>query len=72
MTMWEPTFLAVSIALGESLDDAVGALGERAAACGSLPERLRTESREMRARAIAEQLAPIAVDLEQLEIAWPG
>ena len=69
---WEPAFLAVSLAVGESLDDSLAALGDRAAACAPLAERLRAESRELRARAIAEHLAPIAADLEQLEVTWPG
>ena len=70
--MWQTAFVAMSLAVKESLDDVLAALGDPPAAVGTLAVRLRSESREERARAIAEHLAPIASDIEALEATWRG
>jgi hypothetical protein len=70
--MWQTAFVAMSVTLGESVDDALAALGDHASAAGALAQRLRSESRETRARALAEHLAPIAADIEATEATWHG
>jgi len=67
--MWQLSFIAMSIAVGESLDDALRALGDDAPH-HPLVSALRSESREARARAVAEQLAPIAAVVEASELTW--
>ncbi len=67
--MWETAFVAMSVAIGESLDHVQAALGESRAA--PLIQALRDESREKRARAIAQHLAPIAADIDAMELPWP-
>lgn len=62
----------MSAALGEPLDIALAVLGvvEHTKNISSLEAALRSESRETRARAIAQNLAPIAHDLEAMEATW--
>lgn len=69
--MWETAFIAMSVAIGETLDDAQAALGESASRAAPLIQALRDESREKRARAIAQHLAPIAADIDAMELPWP-
>ncbi len=68
--MWQLAFVATSIALGESLDDALRALDDEAISRHPFIKALRSESRETRARALAEHLAPIAADVEASELTW--
>jgi hypothetical protein len=69
--MWRRAFVATGVALGEPLDDIVMGLGD-AGDAARLIATLRSESRETRARAVAEQLALIAADVDALEATWPG
>jgi hypothetical protein len=68
--MWQSAFVAMSVTLGESLDDALAALGEEAHHARALENVLRTDQRDKRARAIAQHLAPIASDLDAMETTW--
>ncbi len=69
--MWQHTFVAMSAVLGEPVDEIVSALGdEHAARCGALLEALRTESRQVRARTMAQHLASVAADVEAMELSW--
>jgi len=70
MSTWQHAFLATSAALGEPIDDAVAALGDEAKIAGALEATLRTGTREARARAIAQHLAPIAAELDAMEATW--
>lgn len=70
--MWQTAFIAMSLAVKESLDDALAALGDTPAPAAAFVARLQSESREGRARAIAEHLAPIASDIEAVEATWRG
>ena len=69
MSAWQHAFVATSVAIGVSVDDAVAAL-EDASVVGSLVNTLKTGTREARARAIAQHLAPIATEIEAMEATW--
>ncbi len=68
--MWQSAFVAMSVAIGESLDDALASLGEEAQHARAIEISLRAESREARALAIAKVLAPIATELDAMETTW--
>ena len=68
--MWQNAFVAMSVAMGEPLDDALAALGEDAESVAALASALRSESREKRARAMAQHLAALAADLDAMEATW--
>ncbi len=68
--MWQNAFVAMSVAMGESLDDALAALGDDAQSVAALASALRSESREKRARAMAQHLATLAADLDAMETTW--
>jgi hypothetical protein len=70
--MWQLPFLAMSVTLGESLEDALRALGDEAVNVSTLVTALQSDSREKRARALAEHLAPIAASAAALELTWRG
>jgi hypothetical protein len=69
---WEPAFLAVSFLLGEPLEATVACLGgEETGREKPLPELaavLRAAPREVRAAAVAREVARVARDLEGLRI----
>lgn len=67
---WQNAFVAMSAAIGEPLDAALGALGEEASAVRALESVLRSSDREKRARALAQHLAPIATELGAMEATW--
>lgn len=67
---FELAFLAASVAFGESVDDALAALGDGAVRARALEPVLRTGSREARARALAQHLAPVVAEMQAMEIAW--
>ena len=69
--MWQQAYIAMSLAVGEPLDGALGALDDWARAV-PLVNALRSDSREARARALAAELAIIATDIEGLEVTWRG
>ncbi len=70
MSTWQHAFVATSVAIGESLDDALAALGDEGKIAGALEATLRTGTREARARALAQNLAPVLAELEAMEATW--
>jgi len=72
LTDWRRAFIAMGIAIGEPLDSLLAVLGEGAAGVAPLAAAVRSETRENRARALAEALTPIALDIEAMELSWPG
>ena len=69
MSQWQHAFVATSVALGVSVDDALGALDDPRAV-ESFASTLKSGTREARARAIAQHLAPVASELEAMEATW--
>ena len=69
---WQAAFVATSVAIGESLDDALASLGEEAQRIGAVESTLRSGSREARARALARELAPVVAELDAMEATWRG
>jgi len=72
-TMWQHAFVATSAALGEPMDAIVSSLGpDQAPVAGALIDALRAESRQQRARAMAQHLAAVAADVDamHLRLAW--
>jgi hypothetical protein len=64
---WEASFIAMSAALGEPLDDVTEALGDVAAANASDVLRgLRSKNRSTRATSMAAVLAVIAAELDRM------
>ncbi len=69
-TGWENAFIATSVALGASAEEACRSLDDAAAARAEpLVRRLRDGAREARARALATGLAHIAVAIEKTRLA---
>jgi hypothetical protein len=67
---WEKSYLAVSLALGQSLDDALTSLGDEARERASVfARRLETASHEARAKVVAANLTRLAVAIEKARIA---
>jgi hypothetical protein len=67
---WENAFVATSMALGVSLDEACVSLDAAALArTESLVRRLGHATRDGRARALAAGLAPIALAIERTRLA---
>jgi hypothetical protein len=69
MSAWQHAFVATSVAIGLSVDDAVSALDDPHVVEG-LVDLLKTGTREARARAIAQHLATVATELESMETTW--
>jgi hypothetical protein len=69
MSAWQHAFVATSLAIGVSVDDAMSALDDPHAV-EPFASTLKTGTREARARAIAQQLAPVAAELEAMEATW--
>ncbi len=69
MSHWQHAYLATSVAIGVSIDDALGGLDDPRAV-EPLASALKTGTREARARAIAQHLAPVATELEAMEATW--
>jgi hypothetical protein len=67
---WQASFVATTVALGGSVDDALGALeaGDRAVAL-AYAAGLRHTDRAVRARALAQALGRIAADVELARLA---
>jgi hypothetical protein len=65
---WESAFVAMTIAIGDSHDDAVRALGD---AAGRADPELGSPDKATRARAIALVLAAIAKDADAAELRAP-
>lgn len=64
--MWEPSFIALSVLLGVSADDAAAALSAPpSAAVTTLLEKLRAPARATRATGLAEVARDIAVTIER-------
>ena len=69
MSSWETSFLAMSVALGATVDEASSALGDAGIARASeLIHALADPSRANRARALAVAIAEIAVDIERTRL----
>jgi hypothetical protein len=67
---WEAAFVAMSVALGASVDQACASLGEEAAAkVAPYARTLVSPSREARAKALATGLARIALAIEEARLA---
>jgi len=67
---WENAFVAMSVALGASTEEATLALDESARArVASLVQALAHPAREMRAKALASGLARIAIAIEKARLA---
>ena len=70
MTTWETAFVATSLVLGVSVDEAVASLdatGARRAA--SFLDALEAPSRTSRAKALAAVVAAITIDIERGRLA---
>jgi hypothetical protein len=71
-TTWQQAYLAVSAVLGEPLDDALASLGG-AGAVGATDDAfvagLRSSSREVRARCIAQAVAAVAFAIDAARLA---
>jgi len=66
---WGPAYLAVSAALGEPLEGAVASLGDEGAAqAAGLLKAMRSPSRDVRARALAQALEPLAVAVDAMSL----
>ena len=63
---WKAGFVAVSVLIGESLDDVVASIDETEDA-STLVQTLRTATRDARSRAIAAVLTNVAAALPQWE-----
>jgi hypothetical protein len=71
MKTWEEAFVAVTLALDGTLEDATSALGEAGTRRASdLMRGLRGETTSTRAYALATVLAEVASDLARLELKW--
>jgi hypothetical protein len=55
---WQPTFVAMSVALGESPEAVLA--------------HLRSENRLQKAKALAAALGALALEIERAEEAWPS
>ena len=66
---WQDAFVATSVAIGVSVDDAASALDDPHVV-EALVHLLKTGTREARARAIAQHLAPVAAELDAMEATW--
>ncbi len=64
---WQPAFLAVSTLLGEPPDAAASALGD--AGARALAGPLGSTSRQVRAAAVAREVASLLADLERARLA---
>src|SRR5262249_9563928 len=69
VSAWQHAFVATSVAIGGSVDDAVAAIDDPRAV-ESFASTLKTGTREARARAIAQHLAPVAAEIEAMEATW--
>jgi hypothetical protein len=64
---WHSAYLAVSVALGDPVDDALASLGAPLDAGGAtLADALRSPSREVRVRALARAAAGVAMAVDAL------
>ncbi len=68
---WHLTFVAMSVALGESQEGVLAHLGSSADAV-SAELHLRSESRLQKAKALAAALGALAIEIERAEEAWPS
>jgi hypothetical protein len=67
---WEAAFVAMSVALGVSVDEACASLSEAAAGrAGAFAKALTHPAKQERAKALAAGLARIAVAVEKARLA---
>ena len=67
---WESAFVAMTMALGDSQDEAVRALAQDDA--GRSDPALASPDKARRTRALALVLGAIAKDVEAAELRWPS
>lgn len=70
---WQPAFVAMTVALGDSVDDAFASLGlgdtgGLPPALAAITEGLRSASRDARARTLARELSAIALAVDAMGI----
>jgi len=71
MSAWEPSFVAMSVALGEDAEAARASLDEAGASrVAGLALALKAESRATRAQALARELGPILAAVEEVGASW--
>jgi hypothetical protein len=67
--MWETSFVAVSVLLGASFEDATAMLPPGAEArLGDLPAKLRDGNRAVRAQALARVAHDVAVAIDEVTL----
>lgn len=68
--MWKRSFVAITVALGGSVDDALAALGAAgdAPALADLAARLRAPQRATRAAALAAAVRDVAARIDEVEL----
>jgi hypothetical protein len=67
---WQTAYMAVSVALGDSVDDALASLAEPLSAeCVAIAGELRSPSRAARVRALARAVTEVARAVDALELA---
>ena len=65
---WQASYLAMSVWLGEPLESAVASRSHWSLDASALARTMSSESRELRARALARALLQIAVDLDAMRL----
>jgi hypothetical protein len=67
---WQDAFVAVTVAMGDSVEDARASLGhEGAAVASALARSLSQEDRKLRLSMLATALAAITADVEDARLA---
>jgi hypothetical protein len=68
---WEEAYVATSVLLGVSLEDALSTLDDAGIVrAGQIMRSLRSTSRTVRAKRIAGAVAEIARDLDDARLTW--
>jgi hypothetical protein len=65
---WEPSFVATSVALGGTVDEALAALDRTTPALDALVARLRAPQRAQRAMALAEAVRDLMFAIEAMRL----
>ena len=67
--MWETSFVAVSVLIGDGVDDALAALGpEGAPRAEAVARRLRDPRKVARAQALADALKDVAEAVDEVTL----
>ena len=67
--MWESSFVAMMVVVGETAETAGSALANPKPA-DALLAALGAADRKARAKALAGAIAPVVMDLERAEVSW--